>query len=158
MIEEFTRRRGYDPRPWLPVLTGRVVESAEASDRFLWDFRRTLADMLAEYHYDQITTLLKARGMGHYGESHEGGRAFVGDGMEVKRTNDVPMSRDVDAAPGRQRRAARLQRRHPRVGLGRAPLRADPRGRGVPDGRLRRLGVVPGDAQAHRRQGCWRWA
>jgi hypothetical protein len=100
MIEEFTKRRGYDPRPWLPVLTGRVVESAESSDRFLWDFRRALADMLAEYHYDQITALLKARGMGHYGESHEGGRAFIGDGMQVKRSNDVPMSAMWTQRPG----------------------------------------------------------
>jgi len=100
MIQEFTKRRGYDPHPWLPVLTGRVVESAEASDRFLWDFRRALSDMLAEYHYDQITALLKERGMGHYGESHEGGRAFVGDGMEAKRTNDVPMSAMWTQRPG----------------------------------------------------------
>jgi len=100
MIEEFTRRRGYDPHPWLPVLTGRVVESAEASDRFLWDFRRALSDMLAEYHYDQITAILKERGMGHYGESHESGRAFVGDGMEAKRTNDVPMSAMWTQRPG----------------------------------------------------------
>jgi hypothetical protein len=100
MIQEFTRRRGYDPRPWLPVLTGRVVESAVASDRFLWDFRRALSDMLAEYHYDQITAILKQRGMGHYGESHEGGRAFIGDGMEAKRTNDVPMSAMWTQRPG----------------------------------------------------------
>jgi len=100
MLEEFTKRRGYDPHPWLPVLTGRVVESAEASDRFLWDFRRALSDMLAEHHYDQITRLLKERGMGHYGESHEGGRAFVGDGMEAKRTNDVPMSAMWTQRPG----------------------------------------------------------
>ena len=100
MIQEFTTRRGYDPHPWLPVLTGRVVESAEASDRFLWDFRRALGDMLAEYHYDQITAILKERGMGHYGESHEGGRAFVGDGMEAKRTNDVPMSAMWTQRPG----------------------------------------------------------
>ena len=55
MLAEFAKRRGYDPRPWLPVLTGRVVESAEASDRFLWDFRKTIGDLTAEYHYDQIT-------------------------------------------------------------------------------------------------------
>jgi len=100
MIEEFTKRRGYAPHPWLPVLTGRVVGSAEASDRFLWDFRRALSDMLAEHHYDLITKLLKDRGMGHYGESHEGGRAFVGDGMEAKRTNDVPMSAMWTQRPG----------------------------------------------------------
>ncbi len=92
MIGEFSKRRGYDMHPWLPVLAGRVVESAEASDRFLWDFRKTLGELTAEYHYDQLTTILKARGMGRYTESHESGRAFIGDGMEVKRGADVPMS------------------------------------------------------------------
>jgi len=93
MMEEFEKRRGYSMLPWLPVLTGRIVESAEASDRFLWDLRDTLAELVAEYHYDQLTTLLHARDMGRYTESHEGpGRAFIGDGMEVKRTADVPMS------------------------------------------------------------------
>ena len=48
MIQQFRKRRGYDPRPYLPVLTGRVVGSADVSDRFLWDFRRTLADMFAD--------------------------------------------------------------------------------------------------------------
>ena len=90
MIAEFTRRRGYSPLPYLPVLTGAVVESAAASDRFLWDFRRTLSDMVAEYHYDELTNLLHERGMGRYSESHEGGRALIADGMEVKRTADVP--------------------------------------------------------------------
>jgi hypothetical protein len=92
MVDEFTKRRGYDPRPWMPVLAGRVVESSESSDRFLWDFRLTLSDLLAENHYDLITKLVHDRGMGHYGESHEEGRAFIGDGMQVKRSNDVPMS------------------------------------------------------------------
>jgi hypothetical protein len=92
MIEQFARRRDYDPRPWLPVLTGCVVESSEASDRFLWDFRRTIADMIAENHYDQITASLRELGMGRYSESHEGGRVFIADGMEVKRKADIPMS------------------------------------------------------------------
>jgi hypothetical protein len=92
MIVEFQKHRGYDMLPWLPVLTGRIVESAEASDRFLWDFRRTIADLTAEKHYDQLTTILHNRDMGRYTESHEGGRAFIGDGMEVKRTADIPMS------------------------------------------------------------------
>ncbi len=92
MAKEFSKRSGYDMIPWIPVLTGRIVESAEASERFLWDFRNTLEELVAEYHYDQLTTLLKERGMGRYTESHEGGRAFIGDGMEVKRTATVPMS------------------------------------------------------------------
>jgi len=91
MIAEFQRRRGYDPRPWLPVLTGRIIESAESSDRFLWDFRRTLSDLIADNHYGELSKQLHARGMGRYGESHEVGRAFIGDGMEVKKSADVPM-------------------------------------------------------------------
>jgi hypothetical protein len=92
IMAEFRKRRGYDMLPWLPVLTGHVVESAESSDRFLWDFRKTLSDLTAENHYDQLTTLLHARGMGRYSESHEVGRAIIADGMEVKRNADVPMS------------------------------------------------------------------
>jgi len=92
MIAEFTKRRGYDPRPWMPALAGHVVESAEASDRFLWDFRKTIADLTADEHYGQVEASLKERGMGHYGESHESGRAFIADGMEVKKLNEVPMS------------------------------------------------------------------
>jgi hypothetical protein len=103
MIAEFARRRGYDPRPWLPALTGRVVESAEASDRFLWDFRETIGELTSENHYDQITELLHARGMGRYSESHETGRAFIGDGMEVKRSADIPMSAMWTQTPGEDR-------------------------------------------------------
>jgi hypothetical protein len=101
MIAEFNKRRGYDMKPWLPALAGHIVESAEATDRFLWDFRRTLEDLVAEYHYDQLTDILKARGMARYTESHESGRAFIADGMEVKRTAAVPMSAMWTAGPGR---------------------------------------------------------
>ena len=102
MIAEFTKRRGYDPHPWLPVLTGHVVESAEASDRFLWDFRRTIADLIAENHYDQITASLQGArhgplqriarvGPGHY-------RGWHGSQTE-RRSSD---ERDVDPVAGRQ--------------------------------------------------------
>jgi len=100
MFAEFAKRRGYDAHPWLPVLTGRVVESAESSDRFLWDFRKTIADLTAEYHYDQISASVHERGMGRYSESHEAGRAFIADGMEVKRGADIPMSAMWTQSPG----------------------------------------------------------
>jgi len=100
MMAQFKRLRGYDPTPWLPVLAGYVVESSEASDRFLWDFRKTIADLIANEHYGQLEETLHERGMGHYGESHESGRAFVADGMEVKKFNEVPMSAMWTQAPG----------------------------------------------------------
>ena len=92
MRVEFKKRRGYDMLPWMPVLTGQIVESADASEKFLFDFRKTIGDLTAENHYDQLTTILHNRDMGRYSESHESGRAFIGDGMEVKRTADIPMS------------------------------------------------------------------
>jgi len=92
MIAEFSRRRGYDMLQWIPALTGRIVKDSKESDRFLWDFRKTLSDLLTENHYDQLTEILKERGMLRYSESHESGRAFIGDGMEVKRKAAVPMS------------------------------------------------------------------
>jgi len=92
MIAKFKARRGYDPLPWMPVLTGRVVVSAEDSDRFLWDFRKTIGDLIADEHYGQLEATLHERGMAHYGESHEEGRALPADGMEVKKLNEIPMS------------------------------------------------------------------
>ena len=89
--EQFSKRRAYDLHRWFPALTGRVVESGEATDRFLWDFRRTLGELLAENHYGQIAASLHARGMRYYNEAHEIGRVFIGDGMDAKRNDDVPM-------------------------------------------------------------------
>ena len=100
LLAEFRQRRGYDPLPWLPALSGRVVDSAAASDRFLWDLRRTLGELIAENPYGQIAQILHARGMGHYSESHESGRAFIGDGMDARRSSDVPMAAMWTQRPG----------------------------------------------------------
>ncbi len=89
---EFHQRRGYSIIPWLPVFTGQIVKSAEASEQFLFDFRKTLSEMVAEYHYDQLTKILADYGMKRYSESHESGRALIADGMDVKRKAAVPMS------------------------------------------------------------------
>lgn len=55
--KEFRTRYCYDPVPWLPVLTGRIVDSPDRSDRFLWDLRRLVADKVAT---DYAGTLRKA--------------------------------------------------------------------------------------------------
>ncbi|MEO6286515.1 MAG: glycosyl hydrolase [Dyadobacter sp.] len=92
MPEEFKKRRGYEITPWIPVLAGRVVQSAEASEQFLWDFRKTIGELIVENHYEVIGDALHARGMKRYTESHENGRIFLADGMDVKRKADIPMS------------------------------------------------------------------
>jgi len=51
MAEYFKKNYGYDPLPYLPTLSGKVVGSPEISDRFLWDLRRLIADRVA---YDYV--------------------------------------------------------------------------------------------------------
>lgn len=92
MKEEFQKRRGYSLLPWMPVLIGAIVKSAEESEKFLWDYRQTIAELMAENHYDQVTDILAKYDMKRYTESHENGRVFVMDGMDAKRTAAVPMS------------------------------------------------------------------
>ncbi len=90
--EEFRKRRGYDLTKWIPALTGRIVKSAADTEKFLWDFRKTIGEMIAENHYDVIGEELHKRGMKRYTESHEGRRIYLADGMDVKRNAEVPMS------------------------------------------------------------------
>ncbi|MBR4755733.1 MAG: glycoside hydrolase family 2, partial [Bacteroidales bacterium] len=50
MVDDFKAAYGYDPTTYIPVLSGTVVGSRDASDRFLWDLRRLIADEVS-YNY-----------------------------------------------------------------------------------------------------------
>lgn len=50
IVEEFKKRRGYDPEPFFLTYTGRAVNSLEISERFLWDIRLTCQELLLENH------------------------------------------------------------------------------------------------------------
>ena len=91
LIADFKRLRGYDPTPYLPVLTGAAVESPTASDKFLWDFRRTVEQLLAEAHYGTITQFAHEHGLRTEGEALEIFRPTFGDDMEIRRRFDMPM-------------------------------------------------------------------
>jgi hypothetical protein len=91
MIDQFRKRRGYDPKPYLPALTGRVVASADRSDRFLWDFRRTIADLVAEAHYGTMSALLKQKGMGIYAEATGVSMEVLEDTLLAKSNVEIPM-------------------------------------------------------------------
>jgi hypothetical protein len=93
MFDEFSSRRGYDMHKWLPVIAGEVIDSPEKSDAFLNDFRLTIGDLVTA-SYDLLTEITqKDYGMkGRYSESHEYGRAIVADGMDMKKTAQIPMS------------------------------------------------------------------
>jgi hypothetical protein len=61
--EEFKQRRNYDPWPYFPAYSGRVVGSREMTERFLWDVRMTCQELLLENHIAHLKTLCHARGL-----------------------------------------------------------------------------------------------
>jgi hypothetical protein len=89
--EQFRSRRGYDPLPWLAALAGRLVGSAAQSDRFLYDYRRTLAELLAEQYYGTLGDEARRRGMVSYAEALEDARPQLGDDLAMRAAADVPM-------------------------------------------------------------------
>jgi hypothetical protein len=91
MLTEFKTRRGYDLTPFLPCLSGRVVGNSEISDRILWDFRRTLADMFAENHYKVLTEYLNRQGIITYGEASGVSLEILEDALLCKKYVDIPM-------------------------------------------------------------------
>lgn len=54
--QAFRQVYGYDPINWLPVLSGTIIESADKSNRFLWDLRRLIADRIS---YEYVAGLRK---------------------------------------------------------------------------------------------------
>ena len=72
--KDFKQRYGYDPLPWLPVLSGQIVSGADESNRFLWDLRRLIADRIAYQYVGGLRELSHQHGLkiwlenyGHWG-------------------------------------------------------------------------------------------
>jgi hypothetical protein len=97
LAEDFKKTFGYDPTPWLPVLSGRIVASADQSNRFLWDLRRLVANRVAYDYVGGLRTLSQEKGLrvwlenyGHWGfpseflmyggQSHDIGGEFWNEG------------------------------------------------------------------------------
>ena len=72
MREEFQQRRGYDLIPFLPVFTGRVVGSLEVSERFLWDVRRTVSELVIENYAGNFHRMANASGLRFTVEAYGG--------------------------------------------------------------------------------------
>jgi hypothetical protein len=88
---EFRTRRGYDLKPWLPLLvSGRVLGSAAESERVLWDFRRTLADLIKDNYYTPFRELCHRAGLTYCGEG-SGRQQYMYDPLNYQSTHDLPM-------------------------------------------------------------------
>lgn len=92
LVNEFRLRRGYDPTRYLPALAGKKLDTAELTDRFTWDYRRTVADLTAENYYGRLATLCHEHGL--RSESESGGPYYSQyiDALECEGVNDVPMA------------------------------------------------------------------
>ncbi|MBE9510762.1 MAG: glycoside hydrolase family 2 [Bacteroidetes bacterium] len=88
--QEFKKFRGYDLKNYMPVLTGRVVESREVTNRFLHDLRHTVSDCVVENHYQLFYNLAHKNGLGIHPESGGPHSAPV-DALRVMGISDFPM-------------------------------------------------------------------
>ena len=88
--QEFIKRRGYDPVPYLPVIAGRILTSREVSDRFLADFRRTIGDLVTA-HFDRMAERAAQFGLGTQCESG-GPHGEPIDALETFRHAAVPQT------------------------------------------------------------------
>lgn len=89
--EEFHQRRGYDLVRYLPAFGGRVVETLEVSERFLWDVRRTIAELVTGNYAAQMNRLAHRHGLRLSLEAYSslGGGPF--DSLDYGGQVDVPM-------------------------------------------------------------------
>ncbi|RYU94439.1 glycosyl hydrolase [Emticicia agri] len=91
IVTEFKNRRGYDPIRYLPTLSGYIVDNAEVSDRFLWDYRLTIADLLVDNHYAALTEFAHKQGIKTYGEVGGISMPIIQDALRNKGAVDIPM-------------------------------------------------------------------
>ena len=97
----FERRMGYSIVPYLPILAGRVVGSVEESERFCEDFRRLLADLLAENYAASFAKRCHEYGLIMTAEPYGPSNA---DDLQYGEVVDLPMScfwMDGTCGPGK---------------------------------------------------------
>ncbi len=88
--EEFKDRRGYHLRKWLIALTGRFVGSVDETERFLWDYRRTIGDLIAHNFYGAFRDYANRRGLKLSAEAPGIGIPIQSDQIQLLGMMDIP--------------------------------------------------------------------
>jgi len=76
-VDEFRKRRKYDPDKYLPLLEGWTLDDADKQARFLADYHKTVGDLVAERHFRVSRKVLNRYGMELCAEAGHGGFARV---------------------------------------------------------------------------------
>ena len=87
--QEFLKRRGYDMTPYLPVLTGLTVKNKEVSERFKYDYDKTICDLIVDYHYRLATDISNKYGLQLCAESGGPGNIPV-EALKALGALDIP--------------------------------------------------------------------
>jgi hypothetical protein len=89
---EFEKRRRYSIVSWLPVICGVTVDNSESTERFLQDFRQTIAELIQENYYRHFNELCHQNGIKSHTEVIYGGSNYPP--LDILKSNsyvDVPM-------------------------------------------------------------------
>lgn len=68
--QTFQAKFSYDFIPWLPVLTGRVIESSAQTGAILQEFRQHQSDLMVENYFGEFTKLSNKYGLESYIEPY----------------------------------------------------------------------------------------
>jgi len=89
---EFEKNRAYDMTKWIPVLCGEIVGNTSQSEAFLYDFRKTIADLIENNYYKHFRDLCHQSKLQMHAEIIYGDANYPP--LEILRTNsyvDLPM-------------------------------------------------------------------
>lgn len=92
MEDEFRLLRGYDIKKYLPVMAGFVVGSREESDKFLFDLRHTINDLITDRYFGEFNRLCRAENLTLTAQAIGGALCMAGDAISVKRLVDKPQA------------------------------------------------------------------
>lgn len=68
-LDEFRRRRGYDLAPFLPLFSGARIVNREVADRVLFDYRKTLGEIVVDAYYRAAAEEAHKAGLGIHSEA-----------------------------------------------------------------------------------------
>ncbi|HEX7850641.1 MAG TPA: glycosyl hydrolase [Sphingomonas sp.] len=102
---DFRKRNGYSLLPYLPALTGRIVGDLDISNRFLFDFRRTLADLMTDNYYNRMQANANAAGLRFHVEGYGPGPF---DELQVAGRAQVPMTEFWTRTPWTDNRTVKM--------------------------------------------------
>jgi hypothetical protein len=87
MAKIFRKTYHYDPLPWLACLNGLVVGSRDQTDRFLWDWRRLVADLIAVNYVGGLKAVANRHGLIPWLENY-GHWGFPGESLQYGGQSD----------------------------------------------------------------------